>query len=215
MKLLLLAIAFAALQLSAAEKPVFTDGFRGKLQPGWKWLREDTNTWKITAEGLRIKIEPGNMWGPANDGKNVLIRPLPDDPEKTTVISVTVSNVPNHQYEQVDLVWYYDDSHQVKIGLEEVFKKLMIVMGREEKDRIRTLIEAPIDFHMVDLRLTRKGNNIKGEFRKHGTTEWRLAGQCDLPPSNGKKPRITLQCYQGSKDLDHWALIRDFSISVK
>lgn len=215
MKFLFLLFAAASLQLAAADKPLFEDSFRGKMQPGWKWLREDSKTWKITAEGLRIKIEPGNQWGPANDGKNVLIREISDDPQKQTIISVTVSNVPNHQYEQVDLVWYYDDSHQVKIGLEEVFKKLMIVMGREEKDRIRTLIEAPIDFHMVDLRLTRTENTIKGEFRKHGTTEWQRAGECDLPPSHGKKPHITIQCYQGSKDLDHWALIRDLSVVIK
>ena len=29
----------------------------------------------VTAHGLEVRIEPGNMWGPQNDAKNLLVRP--------------------------------------------------------------------------------------------------------------------------------------------
>ena len=202
------------LKVASASEPnvVFKDSFQAKLQPGWKWVLENKDAWKATENGLTVLIEPGNMWGSQNNAKNVLVREIPDLPEKETVISVTVSNKPTHQYEQVDLVWYYNDSYQVKIGLEQVDEKLTIVMGREEKDRTRTIIIAPVDFYTVDLRLTRSGNQIKGEFKKHGTDRWQLAGQCDLPSS--EKPNIALQCYQGDPMVKHWALLKNFSVAV-
>jgi len=48
------------------------------------------------------------------------------------------------QWEQVDLVLYYDDSNMVKVGLELVDGQLSIVMGREEKDATRTISITPV-----------------------------------------------------------------------
>ena len=83
------------------------------------------------------------MWGPPNDARNVLVRPVPEPGKDRIEISVKVENEPTEQYEQVDLVWYYDDSNMVKIGLEQVDKELCVVMGREEKDRTRTIAVIP------------------------------------------------------------------------
>src|SRR5687767_8449284 len=130
------------LRLIAADA-FFSDDFIGKLQPGWSWIREDKSAWRTTADGLEIRIQRGNMWGPENSGKNVLVRELP----KTTQpleISMTVEHKPTEQYEQVDLVAYYSDGHQVKIGEELVDGKLSIVMGREENDRARTIAIIPL-----------------------------------------------------------------------
>ena len=85
-------------------------------------------------------------------------------------------------------------------------------MGREEKDRTRTLAIIPLDTFSVRLRLTARGNQIKGEFRKAGSEEWVKAGECDLPVKGD--PFITIQCYQGPAETEHWARLNDFQIRL-
>ena len=122
-----------------------------------------------------------------------------------------VEHRPTEQYEQVDLVWYYDDSHMVKVGEELVDEKLSIVMGREEKDRTRTIAIIPLRSFSVGLRLRVSDNHIRGQFRPEGADQWRDAGECDLPVHG--TPKISLQCYQGPAKAEHWARITDFRIS--
>lgn len=188
----------------------FSDSFKNGLKPGWTWIREDKSAWRTTADGLEIRIQRGNMWGPENSGKNVLVRELPvgDTPIE---VSVTVEHKPTEQYEQADLVAYYDDSHQVKIGEELVDGKLSIVMGREEKDRARTIAIIPLDKNRVELKLRIDGQQLAGFYKPEGTGEWRKAGECDLPGQG--RPRIAIQTYQGSDEKEHWAKIQNFKIT--
>ena len=123
---------------------------------------------------------------------------------------VTIENRPTEQYEQADLVWYYDDSHMVKLGQELVDGKLSIVMGREEKDKTSTMAIIPIQSAVVHLRFIAKGNSIRGEYRLGGKKDWWSAGQCDLPV-NGS-PKASLQVYQGPKTTERWAQFTEFRI---
>ena len=93
--------------------------FAGESLPNeWTWKRPNPEAWRLRDGGLEIKIEPGNMWGGKNDAKNVLLIPIADDlRESGTDVRVTLANSPTRRWEQVDLVWYYRDSHMVKIGL--------------------------------------------------------------------------------------------------
>ena len=185
----------------------------GKLKDGWTWRRENPAGWRIRDNALEIRIEPGNMWGPANDAKNVLVKKLDRvSPSQPVQISIAVSNKPTEQYEQVDLTWYYDDSHMVKIGQEMVDGKLSIVMGREEKDRTRTMAIIPIEALQVDLRLIVTNNIIRGAFRPSGADEWREAGSCDLPIRG--EPHVAIQCYQGPAHAEHWVRISDLEIKA-
>lgn len=211
--LFLLSAVACVLKLQSAEV-LFSDDFKGRLQPGWTWVREDKAAWRTTDEGLEVRIQRGNMWGPENSGRNVLVRELPKT-EKPIEISVTVEHDPTEQYEQVDLVAYYDDSHMVKIGEELVDGKLSIVMGREEKDKARTLAIIPLEKKRVELKLRIEGLQVSGFFKSDGATEWKKAGECDLPgASHLGRPRIALQCYQGSNEKEHWAKIQRFRISA-
>ena len=197
------------LEAKAAEI-LFRDNFRNGLGEGWSWRRENKAGWRVADGALQIRVEPGNMWGGANDAKNVLVRSVPEPTSAPLEISVTVSNRPTEQYEQVDLVWYYDDSHQVKVGQEQVDGKLSIVMGREEKDRTRTIAIIPLESLRVQLRFLVQGDRIRGQFRPDATGDWREAGACSLPVQG--EPKIALQCYQGPRDIEHWAHITDFVI---
>ena len=207
MKVTLLVVAACALS-ARGDDVLFHEPFGGKLKEGWSWLREDRAAWRIGADALEIRIEPGNMWGPANNAKNVLVRDLPAG--RPLEISVTVSNKPTAQYEQVDLVCYYDDSHMVKIGFEMVDGKRSIVMGREEKDRTRTIAIIPVEPLRIDLRLIVDDANVRGAFREAGSNEWRDAGECKLPAQSA--PKLSIQCYQGPADAEHWARISNVTV---
>jgi regulation of enolase protein 1 (concanavalin A-like superfamily) len=207
-----LVFAILASMTTLAGEIQFDDNFKGKLGEGWSWVREHREAWRVTEHGLEVRVQPGNMWGNANDAKNVLVRPAPDVAQGQIEITVTVENRPTAQFEQVDLVWYFDDGHMVKLGQELVDGKLSIVMGRDENDRTRTIKIFPIEAFKVQLRFLVKDNSIRGQFRPAGSEQWQEVGECDLPaPANGK-PKISLQFYQGPVDAEHWVRVGEFRV---
>jgi regulation of enolase protein 1 (concanavalin A-like superfamily) len=153
---------------------------------------------------------PGNLWGPANNASNVLVRPLPETKDRELEISVTVENHPTEQYEQADLAWYYDDGHMVKLGQELVDGKLSVVMGREEDDHTRTIAILPLKSSPVRLRLLVKDSRIRGEFQLPGQDHWTPAGECDLPAKGEAK--ASLQVYQGPRNVERWARFTEFRV---
>ncbi len=191
---------------------VFRDDFTNRLAAGWSWIREDPSGWRVTQRGLEVRSQPGNMWGPANNAINILVRPLPNPTNSAIEIAVTIENRPTEQYEQVDLVWYYDDSHMVKLGQELVDGKLSIVMGREEKDRTRTIAIIPIQAAKVQVRFRAQTNQIRGEYRLDGEANWHVAGECDLPVKGA--PQASLQVYQGPKTVERWVRFGAFSVTT-
>ena len=145
-----------------ADEVIFRDEFRGGLAEGWSWRREHRDAWRVGDGGLEIRVEPGNMWGPANDAKNVLVRAAPDASGGAVAISVRVDLNPTGQYEQADLVWYYDESDMVKIGHELVDGSLSVVMGREEHDQTHTIAIIPFPSPAVELRQIVRGIPFAG-----------------------------------------------------
>lgn len=207
----LAAMALCATAVAGESEVLFKDDFKGKLADGWTWIREDPHAWRVNEQGLEIRIQPGNMWGPANNATNILVRPVPDPATQPIEVSVTVSNRPTGQYEQVDLVWYYDDGHMVKIGQEQVDNVLCLVMGREEKNKTKTLAKIPIEALSLEVRFLATGDTLKGQYRPAGETAWKDAAECALP-KNGE-PKISLQVYQGPRDAGHWARFSAFRIA--
>jgi regulation of enolase protein 1 (concanavalin A-like superfamily) len=195
---------------SLAADAVFKEEFKGTMQAGWTWLREDRPGWRLTQSGLEIRVQPGNMWGSANNAKNVLLRDAPDPAKGEVEVSIRLENHPTEQYEQVDLVWYYDDSNMVKIGQEIVDGALTVVMGREQGDRTRTISINKIADKKVRLRLVVENGRIRGQFRPGDAENWSDAGSCDLPVKGA--PRISLQCYQGPANQEHWAKIAELTV---
>jgi hypothetical protein len=190
----------------------FRADFTKPLDDTWKWIREDRSAWRLTNGALEVRMLPGNMWGPANDAKNVVTRSIADPSGGVIEILATVENRPTEQYEQVDLVWYYADSHMVKIGQEMVDGKLSVVMGREEGDRTRTISINPIDAFTVNLRFVVATNRITGFYRGRGAAQWVKAGDCSLPVLAGAPPKVSLQFYQGPAQVERWARVTEFRI---
>jgi hypothetical protein len=56
------------------------------------------------------------------------------------------------------------------------------------------------------------GNQIRGQYLPAGTNKWLDAGAGDLPtPPNGQA-KISLHCYQGPPDAEHWARFSAFQV---
>jgi regulation of enolase protein 1 (concanavalin A-like superfamily) len=196
-----------------ASEVLFQDDFKGKLGEGWSWVREHREAWRTTPSGLEVQIEPGNMWGPQNNAKNLLVRDAPAVTNGLIEISVGIENKPTHQYEQVDLVWHYNDSNMVKLGQELVDGKLSIVMGREENDKTRTVAIIPLESTTVRVKFLVEGSQIRGQFQIGSAKEWQQVGECSLPTPENARAKISLQFYQGPEKEAHWARVSEFRIS--
>ncbi len=212
------AVRVGILLLSAAARAadpadgelLFEDHFTGKLAEGWSWEREDQPDWRVGPPGLEVRVRPGNMWGGANNARNVLVRSIPTSGETPVEIAVTLSNAPTGQWEQANLVWFYDDSNMVKLGQELVTGRYSIVMGREEGDRARTVAIIPLDANTVELRLQAVQNRVRGQFRTALWSQWRDVGECDLPAKG--EPKASLHFYNGPPNEAHWARVSEFNV---
>lgn len=204
---------WACLSAVAAETVVFQEDFSSPPAAGWSWLREDRAAWRLGESGLEVRVQPGNLWGKANNARNVMVRSLPDPGKDTLELAVTVENRPTGQYEQINLAWYYDDRHMVKLGLELVNGKRCIVMGREFADSTRTLGLIPITAERVRLRLRVTGTHIRGEYLRAGETVWQRAGEGEVPAPPQGQAQVSLHCYQGLPDVEHWARFSQFRVA--
>lgn len=211
---LFVGLLFSASPVLAGPDADFTETFSRDPASPWKWIRENKSAWRTGPQGLEVKVEPGNMWGPANDAKNILVRPAPAGTAVSGTLEITASirNQPTGQYEQTDLVWYFDDSHMVKIGQEMVDGKLSIVMGREEKDRCTTMGIYPLKTAKVKLRLLVEGEKITGTWQADGETGWQKAGSCTAPRPMRGIAHIALMFYQGTADAPHWSRVSELKL---
>ncbi len=189
---------------------IYRDDFQGHLGEGWTFEREERAHWRTGPRGLEVRVQPGGMWGGGNNARNVMVHPIPAPADAPIEIAVTVSNLPSAQWEQANLVWYYDAGNMVKLGQELVTGRLSIVMGREENDRARTVAIIPLDACTVELRLQAFKNLVRGQFRTAPWREWRDVGECDLPVKGN--PNASLHFYNGPANEEHWVRVNEFTV---
>ena len=194
---------------------MIVDSFQGAMSDQWQWLRENKQGWKLTDSGLQVLIEPGNMWGAANDARNVLLHAVPDAWHDSVEISVQMEQHPKKRWEQTNLVWYYSDSTMVKLGLEIEHGRVNVVMGREVDDRTQTIAIIPYPGETVQLRLVVAGREVTGFYRKPGSDPWVKVGTASLPDDLSKPPQVSLQFYQGEAESNRWATVTDFKMQPR
>lgn len=192
------AAAFST-SLAAERQVVFEDRFDGKLAEGWSWLREEKDAWRFRDGGLEIRVQPGK----AATVKNALVRDIPEHPQGKWIFEVTVTNLsePIQQYEQAGMTWYHDGKPAFKLVKELVDHKQVIVPGK-----------IPIAENTARLRLTVSSEHYTAEFRPDGQTEWHQAATGRLPAAGHGKDQISLQCYDGPLNAEHWMRFTDFRI---
>jgi len=200
-RLLILALVAAfPISLGAAEpKVLFEDRFDGKLADGWSWLRENPKTWRFHDGALEIRVESGA----ADTVKNALVREAPDRSKGKYAFEVTVTALakPVRQFEQAGLTLYIDGKPRYKLVKELVDGKLWVVAAPNK---------VPMEADTVQLRLIVAGDTFEAQFRPEGKGEFKTAAKGKLPPPG--KDQISIQCYNGPPDAEHWFRFRDFRI---
>lgn len=194
--LALIALSFGALPASEP-KVVFEDRFEGKLAPGWSWLREHPGFWRLREGALEIRVEPGV----ADTVKNALVRAAPDRATSSYAIEVTVRNLvpPTHQFEQAGITWYAGGRPVVKLVKECIDGSIYVYPGK-----------VPLDAETVELRLVVSKDRWVGQFRPDAKGEFRTAAEGPLAP--GAAEQVSIQCYNGPADAEHWIRFDDFRI---
>jgi hypothetical protein len=177
---------------------LFQDNFAGSLAAGWSWLREHPGYWCLREGGLEIRVEPGL----ADTVRNALVRPAPDRRTGRFAIEVTVANhtLPTQQYEQAGITWYCGGKPVFKLVKELIDGGLYIIPGRP-----------PMATRSVRLRLIVSATAWEAQYRPEGETEFRTAATGELPPPDNDQ--VSLQCYNGPPEEEHWMRFADFSIA--
>lgn len=177
---------------------IFKDGFEGKMASAWKWLRENPENWRIKDSALEIKVEPGK----AKTVKNALLLPAPNRSVGTFAIDVTVTNItrPTQQYEQAGITWYNDGKPVFKLVKELIDGDLYIIPGK-----------VPMEAQTVQLRLVVSDTTWTAQFRPNAEGEFQTAATGTLPLP--KNDQVSIQCYNGPEDAEHWIRFDDFTIT--
>ncbi len=176
---------------------VFEDSLKGKLDPGWTWLREHPGAWRLSPDGLEIRVEPGL----ADTVRNALVRQAPDRSRGPYAVEVTVdfTSPPSRQYEQAGITWYQGNRPVFKLVHEFIDGKAYIIPGKR-----------PAQMHRVRLRLVVTRDTFTAQFRPDDAGEFQTAATGKLPP--GKDEKVSIQCYNGPPDAAHWMRFSDFRI---
>ncbi|MGB2862434.1 MAG: DUF1080 domain-containing protein [Sedimentisphaerales bacterium] len=176
---------------------LFEERFDGELDGGWSWLRENPQAWRIREGALEIRVEPGV----APTVKNALVRRAPDRSGGKFAIDVTVTNAtkPIQQYEQAGITWYNDGKPVFKL-VKELVNGELIIPGRK-----------PMTSKTVQLRLIVTSGNFVAQFRPNAEGEFQTAATGKLPAP--RNDQVSIQCYNGPADAEHWIRFDDFRIS--
>jgi hypothetical protein len=187
----------ARLQSTPDDKVVFHDQFEGQLAEGWKWINENSAHWCVRDGKLEIRVVPGL----AKTVKNALVRAAPDRSAGTFAIEVDVTNLsePTQQYEQAGLTLYQDGKPRFKFVKELVDGQLMMIPGRKK-----------IASQTVQLRLIVTADSYTAQYREDGKGDFQTAASGELRPA--EKEQISIQCYNGPTDKEHWIRYDNFRI---
>lgn len=199
-KMIGLILLFSILRIYAAEiseEIVFEETFDGKLKDGWRWIREESEDWRIKDNALEICVRPGD----SQSVKNALVRAAPDRTQGKFAIEVTITNLHplKNQFEQAGITWYCGGKPVFKLVKELVDGKLMIIPGRK-----------PMTNETVQLRLVVDRENYIAQFRPNCEGEFITAATGKLPPPENDE--VSIQCYHGSFEEDRWVRFDDFRI---
>jgi hypothetical protein len=176
---------------------IFEERFEGRLDEGWSWVRENEEAWRIRQDALEIRVEPGV----AKTVRNALVRKAPDRKQGKFAIDVTVTNTtrPTVQYEQAGITWYHEGKPVFKLVKELIDGELFIIPGKK-----------PMPSEKVQLRLIVSSNKFVAQFRPDCRGKFQTAATGTLPLPGDD--RVSIQCYNGPADAEHWIRFDDFRI---
>jgi hypothetical protein len=195
MKSLLVGLLVCSAAWGAEEGILFEDDLKGELGEGWSWLRAEGSDWRITEDGLEIRIRPGD----ANTVRNALLREAPPADRLAIEVTVRFLEDPIQQWEQAGITWYQGEKPVFKLVHERIDGRLMIVPGKPLAETLS-----------VRLRLETGGGRFVAKYRPEGEENYITAAEGELPRS--PEDKISLQAYHGPENIAHWVRFSEFVI---
>jgi regulation of enolase protein 1 (concanavalin A-like superfamily) len=167
-----------------APEVLFEDNFAGKLGPGWQWIRERPEHWRIADGTLIIDTLPGSYWQRENSGQNTLLRKPPVSLKDGFTIEVHMDNTPKGQWEHAGLVVYYDPFTFVAFNKEFTGKSCIFVFHQQDGKPVHGPAETDYNESGVWLRLTLHGMKAVAQYRSSEKEPWKPIGECAIPTSD-------------------------------
>jgi len=184
-----------------ASKVIFEEPFAKELRPGWSWIREVPDGWRIKDGGLEIKMENLSM---AKEGwRNLLYRKAPKQEEGPFTVSVEVKALQpyTNQYQQAGLYWMQNGQLRFKFVLEIIDGTVLVHPSNK-----------PLEAEHVVLRLRIDGRRVIAEYQPNAVGEFLPAFEAQLPERNDDTDQISLQCWHGPENTEAWIRFKQFVI---
>lgn len=208
----------------ASDGTLFTERFEGPLDPGWRWVGEFEQGWRLAQGRIAIRTHPAGIHGQNNEAQNILLRKLPDIGGPICV-DVFLNNRPHGLYENAGLLLYVDDENYVRVN-KEAFPghrdppvALQVVSEIEgvfydnddiSEDNISEKVPYKRDAP-VYLRMRIDEAEVTGFYREYPHAPWLKIGTIRRPITG--QLWCGIETSYGVPGADRWARFDDFEIS--
>ncbi len=113
-------------------KVLFEEKFTDRLDPGWKWIREQPDAWRLANGALIVNTLPGSYWEKQNSSQNTLVRPAPVSLKAGFIVEVLLESEPKGQYQHAGLLCYFDGENTLILNKESIGGKGHVLMVTEQ-----------------------------------------------------------------------------------
>jgi regulation of enolase protein 1 (concanavalin A-like superfamily) len=182
---------------------------RESLDKDWEWVREEPQEWQWKDGVLRLRTQPGGVWGPTEPAKNVLVSKSAIK-GKSSVEALIGLEDPVRKWEQAGLLVYGDDDHFVKLIVEFIDGKFYVVMAWELGKQSKVVAKVETGLQEAWLRYEVDGNKVRGLWRKHGDSQWTEAAVCEFPED--LKGRFAIFTQTGPEKEMRWATAKGVKV---
>lgn len=179
------------------------------LDNDWEWIRENPKEWRWSDGVLRLRTQPGGVWGPTEPARNVLVSKS-SIKEKGSIEARIGLEDPIRKWEQAGLLVYGDDDHFVKLIVEFIEGAFFVVMAWEQGEKNKVVAKIETGLPEAWLRLEVERDQVRGLWRKNAESAWAEAAVCEFPEElNG---RFAIFTQTGPEDEVRWATAKGVNI---
>jgi hypothetical protein len=195
-----------------APKVLFEEKFTDRLDPGWKWIRERPDAWRLANGALIEDTLPGSYWEKQNNSQNTLVRPAPLSKEGF-IVEVFLESEPKGGYEHAGLLCYFDGYNTLILNKESIGGKGYLLMVTEQDGKPRR--DSPHNSEYAErgvwLRMIVRDGQVTGKFRSSEKVAWQSLGTLPLPKSS-KELLVGLHSGYGQEKPERHATFSHFRI---
>jgi hypothetical protein len=182
---------------------------RESLDKDWEWVREEPREWQWKDGVLRLRTQPGGVWGPTEPAKNVLVSKSALAGKRSVEALIGLEN-PVRKWEQAGLLVYTDDDHFAKLIVEFIDGKFYVVMAWELGKQSKVVAKVETGLQEAWLRCEVDGNKVRGSWRKRGDSQWTEAAVCEFPED--LKGRFAIFTQTGPEKELRWATVKGVTV---